>query len=146
MPTDGSDAANVINPGATETDCDGPRFEERSDGLPVEATVVPPTVEERLGHAVLRLRLFWGWSQRELQRRSGVHQSQISRLESGGKHGLSTRRLFAILRALRVGEIAFLPPVPSVPPTQLDVMLWGDPWERAGRAADGRRLNRRRSA
>lgn len=108
-------------------------------------TVPPLSVEERFGHAILRLRLYRGWSQRDLQRTSGVHQSQVSRLETGRQRGLSSRRVFAILRALRVGEVAFLPPEPAVPPTQLELMLWGDPWARAGRAAE-RRVNRRRSA
>ena len=153
VPTDSSDAANVINLGATQTNLDEPSptawwdralVGDAPGGSP-PAGIAKPTVEARIGHAVLRLRLYWGWSQRELQRRSGVHQSQISRLESGSQHGLSTRRLFAILRALRVGDVAFLPPEPVVPPTALELMLHGDPWERATLAAD-RRVNRRRSA
>ena len=114
------------------------RWLVRDDGLP------KLTVEQRFGQAVLRLRLYRGWSQRDVQRSSGVHQSQISRLETGRQHGLSSRRIFAILRALRVGEVAFMPP-PSAPQTALEFMLRGDPWERAGRAAE-RRVNRRRSA
>jgi transcriptional regulator with XRE-family HTH domain len=133
MTSDGGDAATIIDLAATRA---GTGAADRPE----------PTIEERFGEAVLRLRLFWGWSQRELQHRSRVHQSQISRLESGRQRGLSTRRLFAILRALRVGHISFEPPVSRVSPTDLDVLLWGDPWERAGRAVERRRLNRRRSA
>jgi transcriptional regulator with XRE-family HTH domain len=102
------------------------------------------SVEQRFGQAILRLRLYRGWSQRDVQRSSGVHQSQISRLETGRQRGLSSRRIFAVLRALNVGEIALMPP-PVAPQTALEVMLRGDPWERAGRAAE-RRVNRRRSA
>lgn len=112
----------------------------------IDAEAPKLTVEERFGQAIMRLRLYRGWSQRDLQRGCGVHQSQISRLEAGQQRGLSSRRLFAILKALHVGEIAFLPPVPKVPPTELERVLWGDPWERAGRAAERRRVNRRRSA
>ena len=152
------DAANVINSRATETDAralehefdefvfDWPAEppEPAAPGAPVAPARPKFTVEERFGQAVMRLRLHQGWSQRDLQRTCGVHQSQISRLESGRQRGLSSRRIFAILRALHVGEIAFLPP-PTVPQTQLEIMLFGDPWERAGRAAE-RRVNRRRSA
>jgi transcriptional regulator with XRE-family HTH domain len=103
------------------------------------------SVEEKVGQAVLRLRLYWGWSQSSLERRSGVDQTTISRLERGLQHGLSIRRLFAILRALRVGDVTFAPPKPFVPPTLLELMLHGDPWERATRETE-RRRRRPRSA
>jgi len=104
-------------------------------------------VAARFGQAVLRLRLFRGWTQKDVERASGVHQSQVSRLETGRQLGLSTRRVFAILQVLHVGDIAFLPPVPATPPTELELMLWGgDPWELAGQAAERRRVSRRRSA
>ena len=146
------DAANVINSRAPETDAGALEhgFDDFFFEWPVEPQepVAPArpkfTVEERFGQAIIRLRLYQGWSQRDLQRTCGVHQSQISRLESGRQRGLSSRRIFAILRALHVGEIAFLPP-PTVPQSQLEIMLFGDPWERAGRAVE-RRVNRRRSA
>jgi transcriptional regulator with XRE-family HTH domain len=104
-----------------------------------------PMVEELVGRAVLRCRLYWGWSQKELERRSGVDQTTISRLERGLQKGLSVRRLFAILKALRVADVLFEPRKSSVAPTALDLMIHGDPWERALRRADAR-LNRRRSA
>lgn len=149
MPSD-RDAANVINSRATETDAgaleheiDDFSIDSPAESLESAAPVRQKlTVEERFGQAVMRLRLYQGWSQRDLQRTCGVHQSQISRLESGQQRGLSSRRIFAILCALHVGEIVFLPP-PTVPQTQLEIMLFGDPWERAGRAVE-RRVNRRR--
>jgi transcriptional regulator with XRE-family HTH domain len=102
-------------------------------------------VELKVGYAVLRLRLYWGWSQLTLESRSGVDQTTISRLERGRQRGLSIRRLFKILHALRVGEVVFLPRPPKVEPTSLELMLHGDPWQRATIEA-GRRVNRRRSA
>lgn len=161
MQPDDTDAANLINSGTTEADAGELELGiDESPGWVEEPATQRLTVEERFGRAVLRLRLYMGWSQRDLQRTCGVHQSQISRLETGQQHGLSSRRIFAILRALHVGEIAFLPP-PTNPPTALELMFRGDPWERAGLAAEQRaaraaaqraaraaerRVNRRRSA
>ena len=102
-------------------------------------------VEAKLGRAILQLRMYWGWSQRELGRRAGVSQSVISRLESGRALGLSIRRLFAILRALRLGELLMLPGPPVVAQTTLELMVLGDPWLRA-KARAAKQLNRRRSA
>ncbi|HET7182728.1 MAG TPA: helix-turn-helix transcriptional regulator [Candidatus Limnocylindrales bacterium] len=102
-------------------------------------------VERKFGRAILQLRLYWGFSQAELGRRAGVSQSTISRLEAGIAMGLSLRRMFAILRALRLGELRFLPRPPAVEMTDLELMVQGDPWLRAKAAAE-RRLNRRRSA
>ncbi|MGH7735287.1 MAG: helix-turn-helix domain-containing protein, partial [Gemmatimonadales bacterium] len=83
--------------------------------LDVRAPVaVPVTVEERLGQAVLRLRLYRGWSQKDLERASGVDQTTISRFELGRQRGLSSRRLFAMLRALHVGDITVEPPTPRL--------------------------------
>ena len=109
------------------------------------ATPAPNPVELKLGRAILRLRLYLGWSQLVLEERSGVDQTVISRLEHGLQRGLSIRRLHAILRALQVGEIVMLPRPPAGEPTSFELMLRGDPWERAKREGD-RRLNRRRSA
>jgi transcriptional regulator with XRE-family HTH domain len=148
MPIRDGDATNLIGSGVLKEDTTAePKFDRVIDDdrwlAPVEGAP-KRTVEQRFGQAVLRLRLYRGWTQRDVQRSSGVHQSQISRLETGRQHGLSSRRIFAILLALHVDEIAFLPP-PAAPQTALEIMLRGDPWERAGRAAE-RRLSRRRSA
>jgi transcriptional regulator with XRE-family HTH domain len=91
----------------------------------------------KLGRAVLRLRLYLGWSQKDLEARSGVDQTTISRLERGKQRGLSIRRLAKILDALQVGEIVF-DKRPSVPQTDLEVLLYGDPWKRAVAEADRR--------
>jgi transcriptional regulator with XRE-family HTH domain len=91
----------------------------------------------KLGRAVLRLRLYWHWSQKELEARSGVDQTTISRLERGAQRGLSIRRLAAILDALHVGEVILDRP-PTVPPTALEVMLYGDRWANAVAEADRR--------
>jgi transcriptional regulator with XRE-family HTH domain len=53
-----------------------------------------------IGRAVLRLRLYLGWSQRHLEYKSKVDQTTISRLERGQQAGLSIRRLASILDAL----------------------------------------------
>ena len=102
-------------------------------------------VEAKLGRAVLQMRLYWGWSQREVGRHAGVSQSVISRLECGVLAGLSLRRLFAVLRALRMGELLMLPRPPAFEPTPVELLLRGDPWKRAATEAD-KRLSRRRSA
>jgi transcriptional regulator with XRE-family HTH domain len=94
------------------------------------------TVEQLLGRAILRLRLYFGWSQRELSRRARLHQSTISRVERGKQAGLSLKRLFAICRALRVVDVDLVTRKPSVPPTELELMLRGDRWARAVVAAD----------
>lgn len=91
----------------------------------------------KIGRGVLQLRLFWNWSQRDLAYRSKVDQTVISRLERGVQGGLSIRRLGAILDALKVGEIVFQTP-PTVPQTDLEIMLYGNPWERARAEADRR--------
>ena len=103
------------------------------------------TVEQLVGRAILRVRLYFGWSQRELGRRARVSQSTISRLERGVQRGLSIRRLYAVLRALRIADIDLVPRKPAVPPTALEVMLYGDRWAMAVLAADAR-LSRRRNA
>jgi transcriptional regulator with XRE-family HTH domain len=103
------------------------------------------SMEVILGRAFLRLRLYLGWSQRDLERASGVDQSTICRLEVGKGANVGSRRLVALLSALRADDVVFLPRPPAAPPTALELMLHGDPWERAIREAD-RRVNRRRSA
>jgi transcriptional regulator with XRE-family HTH domain len=92
----------------------------------------------KVGRGVLRLRLYRGWSQADLEQRSKVDQTTISRLERGLQRGLSIRRLAAILDALHVGDVVFDQPPLITPPTNLEIMLFGDRWERAGREADRR--------
>lgn len=104
----------------------------------------PRPVEERLGMAILQLRLYRGWSQRQLGRVSKLDQSMISRLERGKLPGMAIRRLYDLLRALRADEIVF-GPGPRAPQSSWEDAMYGDLWERAGRVAEAR-LNRRRSA
>jgi transcriptional regulator with XRE-family HTH domain len=101
--------------------------------------------EELLGRGLLRLRLYFGWSQRDVEHASGVDQSTICRLETGHAANVGSARICAILRALRVGDVVFLPRLPTVEPTALELMLRGDPWKRAIGEAE-RRVSRRRSA
>jgi transcriptional regulator with XRE-family HTH domain len=96
------------------------------------------TALHKIGRAVLRLRLYYGWSQRDLEHRSKVDQTTISRLERGVLGGLSIRRLGAILDALHVGEIVFGEPDLIVAPTDLEIMLFGDRWALARQEADRR--------
>ena len=91
----------------------------------------------KIGRQILRLRLYWGWSQAELGRRAKLSQSTISRLERGIQRGISTGRLAAVMEALRVGDVTFDRP-PTVPQTNLEIMLRGDPWQKAGLEADRR--------
>lgn len=112
---------------------------------------VPPALAARrqvilveLGRAALRLRLFLGWTQRDVEIRSGVDQTTISRFERGRQQGLSILCLAAILEALKTGRIDFLPP-PGPPPTPLELMLYGNRWQRAGDAADRRLARPQRS-
>lgn len=102
-------------------------------------TAVPdrPTALAKIGRAVLRLRLFYGWSQAELGRRAKLSQGTISRLERGVQRGLSIRRLAAVMEALHVADVTFDRP-PTVPQTDLEIMLFGDRWQRAVEGADRR--------
>ncbi len=95
------------------------------------------TAMAKIGRQILRLRLYWGWSQAELGRRAKLSQSTISRLERGIQRGISTGRLAAVMEALRVGDVTFDRP-PTVPQTNLEIMLRGDPWQKAGLEADRR--------
>ncbi len=112
----------------------GSALEERGTALDSEFR---PKALAKIGRGVLRMRLFWGWSQAELERRSGVDQTTISRLERGVQRGLSIRRLGKILDALAVGDELFEKP-PTIPQTALEIMLYGDPWKRATDEADRR--------
>jgi transcriptional regulator with XRE-family HTH domain len=103
------------------------------------------SLDELFGAAILRLRLYRGWSQKQLARVSKVDQSMISRLENGKLPGVAIRRVYALLRALRAEDITFGPGPRKVPQSSWEDAMYGDLWERAGRLAE-RRLSRRRSA
>jgi HTH-type transcriptional regulator / antitoxin HipB len=55
---------------------------------------------QALGRQLRRARYARGWTQRELGRRSGVHQTTISRLENGRLASLHLLRLAALILAL----------------------------------------------
>jgi transcriptional regulator with XRE-family HTH domain len=103
------------------------------------------TAAELLGRGILRLRLYLGWSQMDVERASGVDQSTICRLETGKAADVGSARVSSVLTSLRASDVVILPPLPTVEPTALEQLLRGDPWQRAIREAD-RRVNRRRSA
>jgi transcriptional regulator with XRE-family HTH domain len=124
-------------------------FDERKPPAWAPPAAVPPAIAARqqavlaeLGRAALRLRLLYRWSQRDLEIRSGVDQTTISRFERGRQQGMSIMCLAAILAALKAGRIDFMPP-PGPQPTALELMLYGDRWRHAGEEAD-RRLARPR--
>jgi transcriptional regulator with XRE-family HTH domain len=128
-------------------DVDAGHLDEPILNIWAHLPAIPPKVVARrhavlanLGRAHLRLRIFRGWSQLDVERQSGVDQTTISRFERAQEQGLSIHRLAAMLAALGVGEIDFRPP-PGPPPTPLELMLYGNRWQKAGAAAD-RRLAR----
>jgi transcriptional regulator with XRE-family HTH domain len=143
-----------IDLGGGGTSSDGVAFDERdwSTRAWLEAVLAAEaraatrlSAEEMLGRALLRLRLYLGWSQRDLERSSGVDQSTLSRLETAHAANVGSARICRILDALQVGDVVFLPRLSAIEPTALELMLRGDPWKRAIAAAD-RRVNRRRTA
>jgi transcriptional regulator with XRE-family HTH domain len=99
---------------------------------------VTPAATALIGRAVLRMRLYRGWRQSDLELRSGVDQTTISRLERGRRRGLSILRLAAILDALGVAGVEFKPAAPTGPAADLEEQLMEDRWLRAGRFADER--------
>jgi transcriptional regulator with XRE-family HTH domain len=99
---------------------------------------------KRIGRAALRLRLFRGWSQREVELATDVDQTTVSRLERGADPGPAIGRLAAILDVLIVGDIDAKPAY-TVSPTNLELMLFGDRWQQAADEAD-RRLRRPKRA
>jgi transcriptional regulator with XRE-family HTH domain len=81
----------------------------------IDAAVRDPVVQrgmQLIGAAVRRRRQRLGWTQRDLERRSGIDQSTISRLENGQRVGLRLARLARLVAAL--GGLDFGPaPVDS---------------------------------
>ncbi|HTU19438.1 MAG TPA: helix-turn-helix transcriptional regulator [Gemmataceae bacterium] len=55
-----------------------------------------------LGHLLIALRIAQGISQRELARRLGVHESQVSRDERNEYFGITLERAVKVLDALKV--------------------------------------------
>src|SRR5712664_4921497 len=55
-----------------------------------------------LGHLLISLRIAQGISQRELAKRLGVHESQVSRDERNEYYGITLERAIKILDALNV--------------------------------------------
>jgi transcriptional regulator with XRE-family HTH domain len=55
------------------------------------------------------MRLYRGWTQEQLQDRSSVDQSIVSRLELGRVVHLRLRRLLDMLGVLGVGDVFFVP-------------------------------------
>jgi ribosome-binding protein aMBF1 (putative translation factor) len=55
-----------------------------------------------LGHLLIALRIAQGISQRELARRLGVHESQVSRDERNDYFGITLERAVKVLDALQV--------------------------------------------
>src|SRR5437773_9236235 len=98
---------SAAQPGATEEELEpgepGEPREPREPGsetawlaalIAAEARAVARLgAEEMLGRGLLRLRLHIGWSQRDLEGRSGVDQSTICRLETGRAANVGSARL-----------------------------------------------------
>jgi len=74
---------------------------------------------EILGAMVLRRRRAIGWSQRDLQRASGLHQSGVSRLERGILSGIRFSTFARVVTAMN-GLDPEAPRPPGRPPTWWD--------------------------
>jgi predicted transcriptional regulator len=72
-----------------------------------------------LGAAVKRRRYAIHWSQRDLQRASGVHQSVISRLENGILPGIRFSRFARLVAAMNGLEV-------DRPHPPLPIRAWWD--------------------
>ncbi|HEX8024708.1 MAG TPA: helix-turn-helix transcriptional regulator, partial [Candidatus Limnocylindrales bacterium] len=59
------------------------------------------------GRAIRALRLYHGWTQAQLEFRSGIDQTIISRIETGAPLGMRFTRLLVLLDAMGVDRIAF---------------------------------------
>lgn len=76
---------------------------------------IPPEARRgaSLGQLIREWRLGRGWSQRDLERISGVNQSIISRLENGRVTGMQLSTLGRLAWALRAEEAALLALAPD---------------------------------
>ncbi|MFI5262402.1 MAG: helix-turn-helix domain-containing protein [Candidatus Limnocylindrales bacterium] len=77
--------------------------------------VVPPGVTggQSIGQVVRAWRIDRGWSQRGLERVSGVPQATISRLEHGALRGVKLATLGRLAWALKAEEAVFLALAPE---------------------------------
>lgn len=120
--------------------------------LPPALRPEPPAVRGArrvLGLGIRRTRLFQGMTQLELEERSGLDQTAISRLELGRFVDLRLRRLLDVIGALGVDDLVLAPGLSAAPRSSVDEMLEPGRWA----AADARArreietiLSRRRSA
>lgn len=77
-----------------------------------------PAAFEHLGQALVGLRIAAKLTQRELARKLGVHESQVSRDERYAYQGATFERLTRVLEALGVrAQFSFAPLAPSAPPS-----------------------------
>ena len=76
-----------------------------------------PAAFEHLGEALVGLRIAAKLTQRELARKLGVHESQVSRDERYAYQGATFERLMRVLEALGVrAQLSFAPLAPPAPP------------------------------
>lgn len=67
-----------------------------------------------IGQRLIGIRIYLGISQRELAKRLGVHESQVSRDEKNEYHGITVERVEEILTALGVNmKSSFEVPTPK---------------------------------
>lgn len=67
-----------------------------------------------IGQRLIGIRIYLGISQRELSKRLGVHESQVSRDEKNEYHGITVERVEGILTALGVSmKSSFEVPTPK---------------------------------
>src|SRR5438105_2799527 len=65
----------------------------------------PHDVRVALGRGIRSLRLYHGWTQQALGDRCGLHQSIVSRLETGNTVSIRLSRVLRVLDALGVDRI-----------------------------------------
>lgn len=87
------------------------------------------------GAGILRARLFRGLTQLELEERSGLDQTVISRLERGRFVNVRLTRLLALLAALEVEDVMLLPGRSPGVASSVDDMLDQGRWAEANARA-----------
>jgi hypothetical protein len=73
---------------------------------------------ELLGAMVKRRRIALHWTQRDLQRASGIHQSAICRLENGRLSGLRMARFASLVASMNGLEPSAPHPEPPLRPVR----------------------------